>query len=411
VVRALGSWSSELGRPPRSYDWSPPAARAGGFPLAGAERWEREYPRWPHHALVCARFGSWRAALEAAGLPVAAPLRVGRRERVAIAQRLQGELSADEIAALIGVHPRTVRSYWRAGVCARCGGPQIVPGASSCADCIPYVAQRRPSRALVVRALRRWARETGTPPRRQDWQQPGGKWELEYPAWPSAGDVDSHFDSWPQALAAAGLRPHRRTWTRAAIIAALQTWAAAHGRAPYHDEWQTGGLEHPPAGTVKHVFGSWSAGLRAAGLEPARHAPWTEDELLASLRAFVRDHGRPPTTSDLRDTRGTPYPSASAVIRTLGSLRTALDRVGHQTGSAPVSDDEILEAIRTYALVHARAPTVAIWRTERRRPSASVIIRRHGSWKAALATALPDVTPPSARASDRHQALRARRSA
>ena len=244
----------------------------------------------------------------------------------AIAQRLQGELSAAEIAALIGVHARTVRSYWQAGVCARCGGPQIVPEASSCADCIPYLAQRRPSRAAVVRALRRWARETGTPPRRSDWREPGGKWEREYPAWPSAGDVDAHFASWPQALAAAGLRPHRRTWTREAIIAALQTWAAAHGRAPTPRRVAHRHLEHPSTGTVKHVFGNWSAGLRAAGLEPALHARWTEDEVLDGLRAFERDHGRPPTTRDLRDTRGTPYPPASAVLRTLGSLRAALER-------------------------------------------------------------------------------------
>ena len=138
------------------------------------------------------------------------------------------------------------------------------------------------------------------------------------------------------------------------------------------------------------MFGNWSTGLRAAGLEPALHARWTEEEVLAGLRAFVRDHGRPPTTRDLRDVRGTPYPPASAVLRTLGSLRAALERIGHHTAAPPpVSDDEILEALRAYALAHARAPTVAIWRAERRRPSASVIIRRHGSWKAAVATALP----------------------
>jgi len=60
-----------------------------------------------------------------------------------------------------------------------------------------------------------------------------------------------------------------------------------------------------------------------------------------------------------------------------------------------VGADEILEALRAYALAQADPPTVAIWRTERRRPSASVIIRRHGSWKAAIAAALPDLAPES----------------
>jgi hypothetical protein len=48
-----------------------------------------------------------------------------------------------------------------------------------------------------------------------------------------------------------------------------------------------------------------------------------------------------------------------------------------------------------HALTQGRAPTVAIWRTQRRRPSASVLIRRHGSWKAAVTAALDDLAPGS----------------
>src|SRR3954469_12411078 len=207
IMQALRAWADEQGRVPRGYDWAPATARAAGFPTEGAERWERAHPRWPHHALVTARFGSWRAALEAAGLPAPPPLAIARRERVQTAQRLRERLSADELAELLGVHARTVRSYWRAGTCARCGGPQIVAGARSCADCIPYLAQRRPSRTSVVRALRRWARETGEPPREHEWGQPAGKWEREYSAWPSAYEVRAHFARWPDALIAAGLAP------------------------------------------------------------------------------------------------------------------------------------------------------------------------------------------------------------
>jgi len=204
IVDALRAWGDELGRAPRSYEWAPATARAGGFGLAGAREWEREHPRWPHHALVRARFGSWRAALESAGLPTAPPLTMPRRERVETAQRLRGRLSADELADVLGVTARTVRGYWNAGTCARCGGPQIAATAGSCADCIPYTALRRPSETTIVRALRSWTRETGAPPRRHDWLVPGGKWERECPRWPSAGDVGAHFTSWPRALEAAG---------------------------------------------------------------------------------------------------------------------------------------------------------------------------------------------------------------
>ncbi len=395
IVGALRAWAEEQGRAPRSYDWAPFTARAAGFPIDGAEKWEREHPHWPHYTLVRGRFGSWRAALQAAGIPAPPPLALPRRERVQTAQRLQGRLTADELADLLGVNPRTVRSYWQATTCVRCGGPQIIPSARSCADCIPYLAQERPSRTTVIRALQRWARETGEPPRRHDWRAPSSKWEREYPRWPGAGDVDVHFASWPQALAAAGLRPHRRAWTREAIIAALQGWTDAHGRAPHEAEWRRSGLEHPPAGTVKRVFGSWSAGLRAAGLEPALHGPWTEAEVLDGLRAFARDHGRPPNSRDLSDTRGTPYPPATAVIRTIGSLRAALVRLGHDAAWSPVSDEQLLDALRAYAREHDCAPTVAVWRREHRRPGASVIIRRHGSWSAALAAALGSRTGSS----------------
>jgi hypothetical protein len=91
---------------------------------------------------------------------------------VQTAQRLQGRLSAGEIAELVGVRERTVRAYWRAGMCARCGGVQIRAASSSCADCIPYVALERPAKREVMRALRRWARETGAAPKVSDWREP-----------------------------------------------------------------------------------------------------------------------------------------------------------------------------------------------------------------------------------------------
>jgi hypothetical protein len=66
-------------------------------------------------------------------------------------------------------------------------------------------------------------------------------------------------------------------WNRERIVAALRAWAQRHGRAPTMQEWQKmppsspPGYEHRPrpvAETVKAAFGSWSAGLAAAGLEP-----------------------------------------------------------------------------------------------------------------------------------------------
>src|SRR3954462_2807806 len=109
----------------------------------------------------------------------------------------------------------------------------------------------------------RWARETGEPPREHESREPGGKWEREYPAWPSAHEVRAHFDGWLDALRAAGLPDYRRKWTREEIVAALRAWSERAGRAPTHCEWQRTTAEHPPTATVQRAFGSWSVALRA----------------------------------------------------------------------------------------------------------------------------------------------------
>ena len=171
--------------------------------------------------------------------------------------------------------------------------------------------------------------------------------------------------------------------------------------APHHGEWERSEAEHPPSGTVTLRFGSWTAALEAAGLPTVRH-DWSREEILDGLRAFARTHGRPPTARDLRDTRGAPYPPGSAVQRTFGSHRNALKQLGWTAGWTAVSEREMLDALRAYTREHGAPPTCAAWRAERRGSGASVIIRRHGSWSAALAVAGAEsssagVTPDSDR--------------
>jgi Homing endonuclease associated repeat len=63
----------------------------------------------------------------------------------------------------------------------------------------------------------------------------------------------------------------RLPWTRERIIRALQADARRRGRPPTQVEWhQATSSRHgrPTAKTVAATFGSWSAGIAAAGLEP-----------------------------------------------------------------------------------------------------------------------------------------------
>lgn len=70
VVQAIRKWHETYGQPPAACDWNvSPSQLARRTPEAAkriVDRWEAGY--WPHVVTVIARFGSWSAAISAAGL-------------------------------------------------------------------------------------------------------------------------------------------------------------------------------------------------------------------------------------------------------------------------------------------------------------------------------------------------------
>jgi hypothetical protein len=253
-VAALRDWFETFGATPRADDWVP-----------GGEEWMRGYPRWPSTATVIRHFGTWSAAVRAAGLPPArriAPRR-GLEERIAAAQRLSAEgLAASEIAALLEIAPRTVRGYLRARPCLDCGTPVVT--SDRCGRCVA----RRPdwTRAQAVSAIGAWVEEEGRVPVPADWVPTADvsrRWGREFPRWPSEVTVRTLFGSWRAAVIAAGFRPRRRRWSAEAIVAALRDFEAAHGRpAAYAD--LDGHEELPAPATVRAHLGSWRAAVAAA---------------------------------------------------------------------------------------------------------------------------------------------------
>src|SRR4051812_28367409 len=83
VLVALRTWAHEEGRGPRAYEWAPSAAAKLGVRTAQTLKWEREPDRWPSLDVAVRRWGSWRAALQSAGLPRHPPLVLPLQERVA----------------------------------------------------------------------------------------------------------------------------------------------------------------------------------------------------------------------------------------------------------------------------------------------------------------------------------------
>jgi hypothetical protein len=128
-------------------------------------------------------------------------------------------------------------------------------------------------------------------------------------------------------------------------------------------------------------FGSWNLALAAAGL-PARRVrrDWSDPELVDGLRRFAADHGHPLRASD-RVGWLSVYPSPALVVSRFGSLSAGVRAAGLEPGNPPpVTERDIVRALRRFGREHGRSPTSSEWRRARRRPAADTIIRHCGSW-------------------------------
>jgi len=133
--------------------------------------------------------------------------------------------------------------------------------------------QRRPhptgsawDHASIIGALQAWADEHRRSPLFSDWRK-GGDYH------PTSLTVRKHSRTWGSALRRAGLKPnHPRKvgsnwpWPEPDIVQALTRWTAENGRPPTWADWQLATRERPCTETVRKHFGSFTGGLRAAGL-------------------------------------------------------------------------------------------------------------------------------------------------
>jgi hypothetical protein len=155
----------------------------------------------------------------------------------------------------------------------------------------------------------------------------------------------------------------RRRYTDEQILAELRACAERLGRSPTMKEFaaDAGTNVHPQ--TVIEHFGSWNAAKREAGLVPRRFA--TRDELLRLLRELGERLGRVPTARDIEANRAS-MPSKSLYWHTFGSLSAALREAGFDV---PVGEERLERAVEQgVALAHGlgRLPKFADWAAARR---------------------------------------------
>jgi hypothetical protein len=100
-----------------------------------------------------------------------------------------------------------------------------------------------------------------------------------------ASAAKRRFGSWPAAVAAAGLsdklapRKPARNWTPEAVLQAIQTWHD-QGRLISNVSKQDQGLYS----AAKHHFGGWRAAVAAAGLKPTRRR-WSKELVIEEIRS------------------------------------------------------------------------------------------------------------------------------
>ncbi len=156
----------------------------------------------------------------------------------------------------------------------------------------------------------------------------------------------------------------RRRYTDDEILAELRASAVRLGRSPTMREFAA----DPEAGvhpqTVIEHFGTWNAAKRSAGLQPRRFI--SREELVAQLRELGEELGRTPTVRDIEARRGR-MASKSLIWHTFGSLAAALKEAGFDV---PVGEERLERAIADGAVLArelGHLPKMAEWKEARAR--------------------------------------------
>ena len=119
---------------------------------------------------------------------------------------------------------------------------------------------REISREELIEFLRLKAKELGRPPKVVDVKE-------STTTMPPYNRYYQEFNSWNNALAAAGLEPNIFYYSKPELIAILKQKAKKLGRSPKISDMRSDKLV-PSYATYQKMFGSWNKALEAADLIP-----------------------------------------------------------------------------------------------------------------------------------------------
>lgn len=110
----------------------------------------------------------------------------------------------------------------------------------------------------------------------------------------------------------------------------------------------------------------------------------SNNELLKILRQFYKDNGRTPTQGDF--TNNSKHPSFATYVRHFGSWNKALilsDLCVNRL-SSEISDEELLAQLKRFYEENGRPPTCKDFKLDRKYPSYRQYFNRFGSWDNAM---------------------------
>lgn len=115
VIDSINEWADLFGTPPSAADWNPAKCRADGMEWK-VERYEATGRAWPSVSLAQDNFGSWSAAIAAAGWEPRESGKYGRdgEDPAVVAETVRlyrSGLSCAQVGEVLDAAPETIR--WR----------------------------------------------------------------------------------------------------------------------------------------------------------------------------------------------------------------------------------------------------------------------------------------------------------
>lgn len=194
------------------------------------------------------------------------------------------------------------------------------------------------------------------------------------------------FETWNAAVDAAGFEPRDsarpQAYTDEELIEQLQEKGG--DSAPTKQEFEEDEDVASPK-SIQKRFGSWNDGVKAAGFEPNKTTPSSDDEerVINKIQQLAED-GDPPTAGEFNSHEG---PSSSVAYRVFGTWSNAVEAAGfepNKPGNDPASQEELIEHINRLT-VDGDQPSQEEFNEDEEAPSARTVENNFdGGWNVAL---------------------------